>query len=201
MFVIGITGPSGAGKGAASGYLISKNVNVIDADVVYHSVISPPSDCLNELVSHFGRQILDGSGALNRRALARLVFGEENRERLDLLNKITHKYVVARIREQVKKYALAKVRASAIDAPLLIEAGLTDDCDLTVAVLADKEIRAERIARRDGIDMSLALSRINSQKPDEYYARGSDAVIYNNGTVDELYEALEKALADGGAVI
>ena len=201
MFVIGITGPSGAGKGAASEYLISKNVNVIDADVVYHGVISPPSDCLDELVSHFGRQILDGSGALNRQALARLVFGEENRERLDLLNKITHKYVVARIREQVKEYALAKVKACAIDAPLLIEAGLTDDCDLTVAVLADKEIRAERIARRDGIDMSLALSRINSQKPDEYYARGSDAVIYNNGAVDELYEALEKALADGGAVI
>lgn len=201
MFVIGITGPSGAGKGAASGYLISKNVSVIDADAVYHSVISPPSDCLDELVSHFGRQILDDSGALNRAALAKLVFGQENRERLELLNKITHKYVVARIRELTEKYAISGAKTCAIDAPLLIEAGLADDCDLTVAVLAEKEIRAERIARRDGIDISLALSRINSQKPDEYYALGADAVIYNNGTVDELYMALEKVLPDGGAEI
>jgi dephospho-CoA kinase len=201
MFVIGITGPSGAGKGAASEYLISKNVRVIDADLVYHGVISPPSDCLDELVSHFGRQILNSSGALDRPALAKLVFGEENRERLEFLNKITHKYVVSRIRELVSEYAVAGVEACAIDAPLLIEAGLTDDCDVTIAVLADKEIRAARIADRDGIDISLALSRINSQKPDEYYVLGSDAVIYNNGTVDELYMALEKALAYGGAVI
>lgn len=201
MFVIGITGPSGAGKGAASGYLISKNVSVINADAVYHSVISPPSDCLDELVSHFGRQILNSSGALDRPVLAKLVFGEENRERLEFLNKITHKYVVARIRELVSEYAVAGVEACAIDAPLLIEAGLTDDCDLTVAVLADKEIRAARIARRDGIDASLAMSRINSQKPDEYYARGSDVVIYNNGTLEELYAALEKVLPDGGAEI
>lgn len=198
MFVIGITGPSGAGKGAASEYLISKNVNVIDADLVYHGVISPPSDCLDELVSHFGRQILDGSGALNRAVLAKLVFGEENRESLELLNKITHKYVVARIREQINEYALAGVKACAIDAPLLIEAGLTSDCDLTIAVLADKQIRAERIAKRDRIDMNSAMARINSQKPDEYYVQGSDKVIYNNGDLDELFEQLEKALTDGG---
>ena len=199
MFVIGITGPSGAGKGAVSGFLISKNVNVIDADVVYHEVISPPSDCLDELVSHFGRQILDGSGALDRVELAKLVFGEENRERLGLLNKVTHKYVVERIRVLLKELALAGAKACAIDAPLLIEAGLADDCDLTIAVLSNKQTRAERIARRDRIDMSSAMARINSQKPDEYYVQGSDKVLFNNGDLDELYEQLEKVLTDGGA--
>ncbi len=199
MFVIGITGPSGAGKGAVSEYLISQNVNVIDADVVYHEVISPPSDCLDELVDHFGRQILDDSGALDRAALAKLVFGEENREKLELLNKITHKYVVARIRGLLTELSVAGAKACAIDAPLLIEAGLTSDCDLTVAVLADKQIRSERIAKRDRIDISSAMARINSQKPDEYYVQGSDKVLYNNGDLDELYEQLEKVLTDGGA--
>jgi len=199
MFVIGITGPSGAGKGAVSGFLISKNVNVIDADAVYHDVISPPSDCLDELVTHFGRQILDGSGALDRAQLAKLVFGEDNREKLELLNKITHKYVVARIREQIKEYALAGAEACAIDAPLLIEAGLTSDCNLTIAVISNKQTRAERIAKRDRIDINSAMARINSQKPDEYYVQGSDKVLYNNGALDELYEQLEKALTDGGA--
>ena len=105
MFVIGITGPSGAGKGVVSEYLISQNVNVIDADVVYHEVISPPSDCLDELVRHFGQHILDRSGALDRAELAKLVFGEDNRERLEILNKITHKYVVERIRALLKEFA------------------------------------------------------------------------------------------------
>lgn len=199
MFVIGITGPSGAGKGAVSGYLISKNVNVIDADVVYHDMISPPSDCLDELVSHFGRQIVDGSGALDRAELAKIVFGEENRERLELLNKITHKYVVKRIRTLLEELVLVGAKSCAIDAPLLIEAGLTSDCDLTIAVLADKQIRAERIARRDRIDMNSAMARINSQKPDEYYVQGSDKILYNNGDLEGLYDQLEKALTDGGA--
>lgn len=198
MFVIGITGPSGAGKGVVSEYLISQNVNVIDADVVYHEVISPPSDCLDELVRHFGQHILDRSGALDRAELAKLVFGEDNREKLELLNMITHKYVVERIRALLKELTLAGAKACAIDAPLLIEAGLADDCDLTIAVLADKQIRAERIARRDRIDMSSAMARINSQKPDEYYVQNSDAVIYNNGDVECLYEALKKVLTDGG---
>ena len=201
MLVIGITGPSGAGKSVASEYLNSKNVTLIDADAVYHNVISPPSACLDELVIEFGKQILTDSGELNRAALANLVFGDENYARLETLNSITHKYVVARIRERLAELACAKVKVCAIDAPLLIEAGLTSDCNITLAVLADKDLRAKRIAIRDGIDAERAMARINSQKPDEYYALGVDSVIYNNGTADELYEMVENALADGGVTL
>lgn len=201
MLVIGITGPSGAGKSVVSEYLNSKNVTLIDADAVYHDVISPPSACLDELVIEFGKQILTRSGELNRAALANLVFGDENRARLEILNSITHKYVVAKIRERLAELACAKVNMCAIDAPLLIEAGLTSDCNITLAVLADKSLRAKRIASRDGIDAERAMARINSQKPDEYYALGVDSVIYNNGTADELYEMVENALADGGVTL
>ena len=199
MLIIGITGPSGSGKGTASTYLATKGAKTIDADAVYHELIAFPSPCVDEMVTNFGKDILADNGAVDRKKLAPLVFGEENKEKLLLLNEITHKYVVERIRSLLKEFALAGEKACVIDAPLLIEAGLTSDCNLTIAVLADKQIRAERIAKRDRIDINSAMARINSQKPDEYYVQGSDKVLYNNGALDELYEQLEKALTDGGA--
>lgn len=199
MLIIGITGPSGSGKGAASTYLATKGAKIIDADAVYHELITCLSPCVDELVMNFGKEILTDNGAVDRKKLAPLVFGEENKEKLLLLNEITHKYVVARIRELLSGFSVTGEAICAIDAPLLIEAGLTSDCDLTIAVLADKDIRAQRIKERDNIDLGSAMNRINSQKSDEFYAQYSDAVIYNNGEVEELYEALEKVLTDGGA--
>ena len=95
MLIIGITGPSGSGKGAVSGYLYSKGFKVIDADVVYHDLITPPSPCIDELVSVFGKGILLDTGYIDRKALAKLVFGDENKEKLAILNKIF--YICIRI--------------------------------------------------------------------------------------------------------
>ena len=93
MFIIGITGPSGSGKGVVSEYLAAKGAKIIDADCVYHDLITSPSPCIDELVANFGKGILTDNGAIDRKKLAPLVFGESNKEKLLLLNKITHKYV------------------------------------------------------------------------------------------------------------
>ncbi len=198
MTVIGITGPSGAGKGVASAFLQKNNIHVIDADAVYHDCITPPSDCLDELVRHFGRHILTGAGFLNRSALASMVFGEENKEKLLLLNQITHKYVVARIRRIIAGLKAAGAEACAIDAPLLIEAGLVADCNLVIAILADPAIRASRIAKRDGIEADMARARIGSQKSDDYYVAQSQISIYNNTDTESLLSELAKALSERG---
>ena len=79
MFIIGVTGPSGAGKGAASEYMNTQyGYKVIDADRVYHDIISAPSDCVSELVENFGKSVLNEQGGIDRKALSKLVFGEEN---------------------------------------------------------------------------------------------------------------------------
>ena len=140
MLIIGITGPSGSGKGEISKYLADKGARIIDADAVYHDIITCRSACVDELVANFGKEIVTDNGAVDRKKLAPLVFGEENKEKLLLLNEITHKYVVARIRELLLRSLTAGVEICAIDAPLLIEAGLTSDCDLVIAVLADKNL-------------------------------------------------------------
>ena len=187
MFIIGVTGPSGAGKGAASEYMNTQyGYKVIDADRVYHDIISAPSDCVNELVEHFGKGVLNEQGGIVRKTLSKLVFGEENKEKLLLLNQITHKYVISEINKILEKYANEGAEVCIIDAPLLIEAGVNKLCDRVLVVYADKEIRAERIAKRDGIDLESAMLRINSQKPYEFYSDNCDFFITNHLSLKEL---------------
>ena len=194
MLIIGITGPSGSGKGAVSGYLYSKGFKVIDADVVYHDLITPPSPCIDELVSVFGKGILLDTGYIDRKALAKLVFGDENKEKLAILNKITHKYVIDRINDTLSDYKGSGAAACVIDAPLLIEAGINKDCDLTISVLAQKETRVERIMARDGLDREAATHRINSQKPDDFYKGNTDEAIYNDGDLNSLFANVDYIL-------
>ena len=187
MFSIGVTGPSGAGKGAASEYLNTRyGYKVIDADRVYHDIISAPSDCVSELVEHFGKGVLNEQGGIDRKALSKLVFGEENKEKLLLLNKITHKYVVEEIDTLLKSFEREGAEVCVIDAPLLIEAGVNKLCDRVLVVYANKEVRAERIAKRDGIDLESAMLRINSQKPYEFYSENCDFFITNHLRLEEL---------------
>lgn len=201
MLIIGVTGPSGAGKGAVSDYLKSKyGFKIIDADRVYHDIISAPSPCVSELVEHFGKGILNEIGGIDRKSLSLLVFGEENRERLLLLNKITHKYVMSEIEKTVELYSQSGADVTVIDAPLLIEAGVDEMCDYTVAVVADKSIRAERIAKRDGIDKDAALLRINSQKPDSFYKEKCDFVLQNNSDAKALENFVDICLKTGAII-
>lgn len=190
MTVIGLTGPSGSGKGKIAEILSEFGVRHIDADAVYHNILIPPSECLDELVEEFGYSILNAGGRLDRRALASVVFGESNRDKLERLNKITHKYVCARIRQIIRHYGHTGECACVIDAPLLFEAGLDGDCDVTLCVLADEWIRAQRIAARDGISCADAALRISSQKPDEFYTSRADFTVYNDGDEAQLREKL-----------
>lgn len=196
MTVIGITGPSGAGKGAVSAILQTKyGFNVIDADIVYHALVSAPSACLNEIRQRFGDGVIGQSGALDRVALSKLVFGENNGDKLLLLNQITHKYVVEKILSEIECCKSNGISCT-VDAPLLLEAGLHEHCDFTVAVLADEETRFERIIARDNISSEAARTRISSQKDDEYYSSNTDYTLYNNGDISLLEATVAKILSE-----
>ena len=195
MVIIGITGPSGAGKGAVSEILARKyGYKIIDADKVYHNIISAPSDCVSELVESFGDDILNDIGGVDRRSLSKKVFGEENKSKLLLLNKITHKYVISEIDNIIREYKENGVDVCVIDAPLLIEAGVDKMCDHSIAVISDKDIRADRIAERDGIDKEAALLRINSQKSDSFYIDACDFIVPNNRRIQELELIVDSCL-------
>jgi dephospho-CoA kinase len=194
MRLIGVTGPSGAGKGALCELLKKRGIVCIDADAVYHSLLVPPSECLDALRGAFGESVFLPDGSLDRAALGRIVFAES--DKLELLNSTVLSYVLAKFRIMISELEATGEAAVVIDAPTLIESGFDKECDVVISVLAPVETRLERIMRRDSISREKALLRIKAQKSDEFYISHSDAVVHNDGSQDALDEALNGLLKE-----
>ncbi|MBQ7152352.1 MAG: dephospho-CoA kinase [Clostridia bacterium] len=199
MTIIGLTGPTGAGKGLAGSFFEKAGIPVIDTDAVYHDLLVPPSVCLDEIVGTFGPAFLNGDGSLNRPLLASYVFDKDAPDRKDrqkTLNEIAHRHILARVKEMILDAEHDHIKGICIDAPLLFESGFDKICDHVVAVLAPQKTRLERIIRRDGIDHEKAKERMEAQQEDGYYEKRSDFVIVNDkdpGKVeDEVFKILRK---------
>lgn len=188
MTVIGITGPTGAGKTTALHVLRELGAEVIDADAVYHALLRENGGLKSALVSAFGERILNGVGEVDRKALAR----EAYPNRLPELNAVTHPFVVEEVDRRIAA-ARQEGRSVAIDAIALIESGLAQRCDAVVAVLAPRELRLRRIMARDGIDEEYARRRVLAQQGDDFFRDNSDHTL-ENGVKDTEERFRERAL-------
>ena len=197
MKVIGLTGPSGVGKGWICRYLTQFNIAAVDTDAVYHDLLIPPSPCLDELVAAFGPQILT-NGQLDRAALATIVFSDP--QKLNSLNKITHKYILEQTDALLDTYRHQGHPAAIVDAPALFESGYDQNCDFVIAVLADKELRIQRIILRDSLSPQAAQKRINAQKSDEFYSSNAKYTLVNNGDDTVLKQELLSILKKEGII-
>lgn len=189
--VIGLTGQSGAGKGEVCRILSEYGIKSIDTDEVYHGLLIPPSECIDELATFFGTQILDENGTVNRKVLASIVFASENQDKLEALNRITHKFILGETEKMIRMFENEGYRAVAVDAPLLFESGFDKKCDTVISVTAPYETRLERIIKRDGIDRERAAARLRSQKSECFYVENSDYIISNDGNTDDLKRQTE----------
>lgn len=181
MKIIGLTGPSGAGKSTVAGFFAAYGIPTIDADRVYHDILSAGGPCTDELAAAFGREILNDAGLVDRKKLGAAVFGKaDTPARLHTLNEITHKYVMAQVKKETAAFSKSGVRAVLFDAPQLFEAGADRECDLVIGVLADRRHRLARIMRRDGIGKTAAIARLDAQKDDDFYRARCDLILENN---------------------
>lgn len=181
--IIGLTGGSGTGKSTITDVFMENGYIIIDPDKIYSQVIAPDSACIREITEVFGDEYILPDGSLNRSKMRTLVFSDK--EKLEILNKITHKYVIERMNEEILSAGKKDVL---IDAPLLFSAGLYKMCDKIVCVVSSEKNRVDRIIARDGIDEKSALARIKAQMTNEEYIEKSDYVIENNDGLDELLE-------------
>ena len=187
MFVIGLCGGSGSGKGTVCEIFKGFGIPSIDTDAVYHRIISSPGECLTALENEFGSEIITESGALNRQRLASAVFsGDGAEKRLARLNEISHKYILDETRIKLGEYRGMNAVAAIVDAPVLFESGFDRECDLTVCVVADKERRIARIMSRDSISREQAEQRISAHMSDEELVSRCNFVIRNDGDLDSL---------------
>ncbi|MBQ8331385.1 MAG: dephospho-CoA kinase [Clostridia bacterium] len=192
MKIIGITGPTGAGKSLLGNYLAAKGIPVIDADEVYHALLIPPSPCLDALRRTFGDTILFPNGELNRQALSEIVFHDE--EKLALLNRTVLDMVLDKIRLKIRRIAKAGGTVVAVDAPTLIESGFDRECTSVVSVLSPSELRIERIMLRDSLSAERARTRVLAQRDDYFYRAHSDYVLINQGNQEEFSKKVEELL-------
>ena len=192
MKIIGLTGPSGAGKSTLCERFEQMGIPCINTDKIYHEITAKPSPCLDELCEKFGSSIINEGGALDRVALAKIVFeGESKEKNLANLNATTHKYVWEETNRILTKYMDEGKVAAVIDAPALFSSKIfIGACDFIISVLCDKETRVERIMKRDDISRERALARINAQPSDEFFIENSDYYITNCGTKNEMNEKL-----------
>ena len=179
MIILGITGPTGAGKTTVSKLFEEKGIKVIDTDIVAREIVEPGKPALKELTEYFWNGILLKNGELNRHELARKAFS--NPDSHMMLNKITHHYITIEVEKTIEIYDGDII---GIDGAVLIESGISKKCDKVLSVLADKDIRIDRIIKRDSISVEDAELRISSQKNNEFYIENSDYLVYNNGKED-----------------
>lgn len=184
LYVVGLTGPTGAGKSTVAAVLAEAGLLLIDADRLCREAVEPGTPCLASLAEAFGGGILLPDGSLDRRELARRAFSSpENTRRL---NSLVHPPVIAMTKERLRQGEREGRRAALIDAPLLFESGLDGICSLTVAVLAPQEARLRRIRERDGLTREEALRRMDAQPDDAYYRERAGAIVENNGDRETL---------------
>jgi len=152
---------------------------VIDCDGVYHDLTENSAPMLDELRRRFGDGIFDSDGALQRKVLGTIVFGDEGS--LADLNAITHRYVNDEVDRRLDQARGEGRPAAAVDAIALLDSDLRDKCHCTVAVTAPDEVRVRRIMARDGIGEEYARLRLAAQKPVEYFEHNSDYTLRNDG--------------------
>ena len=187
-YVLGLTGPTGAGKGVFADCARELGFKVIDCDRVARATVKKGSPALEALKGAFGTEILKESGELDRKKLAAIAFSSP--EKTELLNKTVLPFIKEKVLKQIKGKLVL------LDAPTLFESGIDGVCDKTVAVLAPESIRKERIIARDGLTEGEAKTRISAGKPDEFYVKNADSVLKNDNGIANFTKSAKIYLSD-----
>ena len=188
MLLVGLTGGLASGKSTLASLLARRGAIVVDADELSRRAVAPGTPGLARIVDTFGREVLDASGSLDRAALAAVVFAD--REKRRVLESIVHPEVFRLLGRVVNGYR-ATDAVVVFDAPLIVETGFHEACDLVVVVSSPLEAQVARVVRTREMSEDEARKRIASQAPPAERERHADIVIRNDGTLDQLEEHVE----------
>ena len=190
--ILGITGGSGCGKTTLLDAVRQAGGMVFDCDRIYHGLLETDQTLLSAIENRFPHTV--ENGILQRKKLGELVFSDENA--LNDLNAITH----AAVKSEVVRRLSSAPSLAAIDAIALFESGLSELCDVTVAVTAPEEARVARLMARDGISESYARSRIAAQHDAGWFREKCRCVLTNDGTKAQFAAKCLAFLQDFGII-
>lgn len=180
--LVGLTGGIGAGKSTVARLLAERGALILDADIAAREVVAPGTDGLAAVISEFGDAVRGPDGALDRAALAAVVFADPDRRAA--LNAIVHPRVRAWMAERLAAAPEGSVVVQ--DVPLLVESGLAGMFELVVVVDAADSVRVDRLVRDRGMTEQEASARIAAQAPREQRLAAADVIVNNDGAPEEL---------------
>lgn len=199
--VIGVTGGTGSGKSTVAQILSDFGGVVVDADEVSKELMEPGEEAYIAVVDYFGKEILQENGEIDRKVLGERVFG--NRVELAKLSALTHRIVGAEmerrvdaLKEEMIKTPLSKgeLRFIVLDVPVPVEEGFFNLANTVWAVVANNDIRIERIMERTGMSEEEAENRVYAQMSNREYMELADVTIENEDDLEELHSFVAKEL-------
>ncbi|KEH96109.1 dephospho-CoA kinase [Clostridium massiliodielmoense] len=192
MIAIGLTGGIGSGKSTISNMIKSKDIPIIDADLISREVLNIYPEILNDIKETFGEKFIDDNGNLKRRELGNYIF--ENDILRKKLENIIIPYIKREIFNRVEECNKLDEKICVIDAPTLIEHKINEKMDFNILVWVDKNTQIERVKLRDNMDDVEVIKRINSQMSLEEKSKCVDFIIDNSGSLIDTKKELEEIL-------
>lgn len=189
MLVVGLTGNIGCGKSSLSELLMSKNIDVIDADIISREIMYD-KELLETIFYEFGTEIKNNDGTLNRKKLGNIVFNDD--DMLMKLNSITHPAIKRKINDRIIDISNQGKNIVVIDAALLIEGKFLDLVDKLVVITCNEEVQLNRVVNRDNMTKEEALKRINSQMKQDEKIKYADYIIDNSKDMNNLKDEFDK---------
>ncbi len=197
MYRIGLTGGIGSGKTTVARILETLGIPVYYADDAAKTIMKTDTDLIQQIIHHFGEACY-AEGQLQRKYLADIVFN--NPEKLALLNSLIHPVTIRHSEEwfhrQTTPFAVR-------EAALLFESGASENLDFIVGVYAPKQLRLQRVIKRDGLSVEEIQKRMDRQINEEMKMKLCDAVIRNDEqqlVIPQVMELHERLLELAGKV-
>lgn len=188
MLVAGLTGGIGCGKSTASECFIALGVPVIDADQVARQVVEPGNEALGKIAAHFGDQLIQADGTLDRPALRRIVFDNE-RER-NWLEALLHPLIRDRILDTLEQLDQDGHSYAILASPLLLETDQHLLISRVIVVDVPESTQVERTMQRDGMEEAQVRQILAAQMDRDERLKHADFVLDNNGSPEQLKQAV-----------
>lgn len=197
MKIIGITGGVGSGKSEVLRYLGEEYSAVVcEADLVAKNLQKKGTICYNKIIEHFGTDILDENGRIDRPHLAQIVF--KNAEELRTLNSIVHPAVKKNIHGKIRQEAKKGTKLFVLEAALLLEEHYDEICDEVWYIYANEEVRKKRLKLSRGYSEEKVEDIFRAQRSRDEFLEHSDRAVDNSRDFDDTREQLDEMLKSLG---
>ncbi|MGE7021445.1 dephospho-CoA kinase [Solibacillus cecembensis] len=190
--IIGLTGSIASGKSTVAKMLETYKLPIVDADLVARQVVGPGSNTLQKIAEAFGPEVIAADGTMDRAKVGAIIFHDE--EKRAVLNGIIHPAIRAEMIRQRDEHVAKGEQTVIMDIPLLFESKLQHFVEKILVVTVSEDNQLQRLMERNGFSMEEAHARIATQIPVAEKEALADAVIFNNGMLEETAKQLEQIL-------